>query len=79
MSIKAALGRLTMPDDLSSALAEQGFEELPVTVEHGLAAGRLPRHHDDPFDRMLIAQAAARDLLLLSTDSKFAAYEVRLA
>lgn len=79
MSNKAALGKLTIPDDLSGALAEQRFEELPVTVEDGLAAGRLPRHHDDPFDRMLIAQAAARDLLLLSADSTFAAYEVRLA
>lgn len=78
MSIKAALGKLTVPDGLREELEQQGFSELPVTVDDGLAAGALPRHHDDPFDRMLIAQAARRGLRLLSVDRRFGEYDVRL-
>lgn len=78
MSIKSALGKLTMPDGLSDELGLQGFSELPVSVADGLAAGALPRHHEDPFDRMLIAQAVRRDLLLLTVDGRFSDYEVRL-
>ncbi len=44
-------------------------------MDDGLAAGALPRHHDDPFDRMLIAQAVRRDLVLLTADRRFAAYD----
>lgn len=78
MSIKAALGRLEMPEGLREQLRDEGFSELPVTVEDGIAAGALPRHHDDPFDRMLIAQALRRDLLLLTVDRRFSDYKVRL-
>ncbi|WP_432512233.1 type II toxin-antitoxin system VapC family toxin [Kineococcus sp. SYSU DK001] len=78
MSVKAALGKLTVPDGLREELQQQGFTELPVTVEDGLAAGALPRHHDDPFDRMLIAQAGRRGLRLLSVDRRFSDYDVRL-
>ncbi|NAZ74841.1 PIN domain-containing protein [Kineococcus sp. T13] len=78
MSIKAALGKLSAPDGLREELQQQGFTELPVTVEDGLAAGALPRHHDDPFDRMLIAQAARRGLQLLTVDRRFGDYDVRL-
>lgn len=76
MSIKSALGKLTVPDGLPDMLADQGFVELPVDVVDALAAGRLPRHHDDPFDRMLIAQAMRRGLRLFSVDSRFPAYGV---
>jgi len=55
ISIKPALGELESPDAFASALAASQFQPLPITVPHALAAGRLPRHHDDPFDRMLIA------------------------
>ena len=78
LSIKAALGKVTIPDGLREELEQQDFKELAVTLEDGLAAGALPRHHDDPFDRMLIAQAARRDLLLLTVDRRFADYAVRL-
>ncbi|GIG27785.1 type II toxin-antitoxin system VapC family toxin [Cellulomonas marina] len=78
ISMEAALGRLEVPDGLAQQLEEQGFTPLTISVEDGLAAGALPRHHDDPFDRMLIAQAARRDLLLLTVDARFRAYDVRL-
>lgn len=78
MSIEAVLGKSTLPDGLREELQQQGFTELPVTVDDGSAAGALPRHHDDPFDRVLIAQAARRGLQLLSVDRRFADYDVRL-
>ena len=78
MAIKAARGKLRIPEDLAEEMERQGFEGLPVTVEDGLAAGALPRHHDDPFDRMLIAQARVEGLTLVSEGAAFAAYGVRL-
>ena len=76
MSIKQALGRLDAPADLPAQLESNGFMALPITVAHGLAAGALPRHHDDPFDRMLIAQALVEDLTVASRDERFATYGV---
>ena len=75
-AIKAAVGKLTVPDGLQQELKRHGFDELPVTVEDGLAAGALPRHHSDPFDRMLIAQAARRRFVLVTADRRFADYDV---
>ena len=75
-AIKAAVGKLRVPDGLREELVRHGFDELPVTVEDGLAAGALPRHHADPFDRMLIAQAARRGFVLVTADRRFAAYDV---
>jgi PIN domain nuclease of toxin-antitoxin system len=56
----------------------RAFTPAPITVQDGLDAGRLPRHHDDPFDRMLIAQAAPRGLTIVTADPRFAEYGVRL-
>jgi PIN domain nuclease of toxin-antitoxin system len=78
ISIKKALGKLTAPDDLEHQLRGGGFTPLPVTIAHGIAAGRLPRHHDDPFDRMLIAQAAAEGLTIVTRDKRFGDYNVAL-
>jgi PIN domain nuclease of toxin-antitoxin system len=76
VAIKAAVGKLTVPDGLRQELEQHGFDELPVTVEDGLAAGALPRHHGDPFDRMLIAQAARRRLVVVTADRRFVDYDV---
>jgi PIN domain nuclease of toxin-antitoxin system len=75
-AIKAAAGKLAVPGGLREELERHGFDELPVTVEDGLAAGALPRHHSDPFDRMLIAQAARRRWVLVTADRRFADYDV---
>ena len=53
-----------------------GFRELPVTHPHEIAAGRRPPHHRDPFDRMLVAQAAAEGLTLVSRDAMITLYDV---
>jgi len=63
--------------DVSEAIAGQSFEELPVGVADAARAGALPAPLRDPFDRMLIAQALGRDLILVSIEAPFDAYGVR--
>ncbi len=81
IATKRRLGKLpgveALALDIAGAIARQGFEELPVTVEDGVRAGSLPGPHRDPFDRMLIAQAQARNLVLISGESLFDWYGVR--
>ena len=76
MAIKRALGKLDVPDDLEQQLARHGFTPLPINLAHALAAGALSRHHADPFDRMLIAQALAEGLTIVTRDGRFSAYGV---
>lgn len=78
ISIKKTLGKLAAPDDLEQQVASGGFEALPITIAHGIAAGRLPRHHEDPFDRILIAQAFAEGLTVVTRDKRFGGYGVAL-
>jgi PIN domain nuclease of toxin-antitoxin system len=79
IAIKAALGRLRFPLERIDAILERaGMEQLPIRAAHGVMAGALPRHHGDPFDRMLVAQARVEDLTLVSTDAALSAYDVRL-
>ena len=76
--IKKALGKLAAPDDLERQIDEGGFTELPVSIAHGIAAAALPRHHDDPFDRMLIAQSRIEGLTVVTRDKRFEEYGVPL-
>lgn len=81
IAIKASLGKLkNVPPSLESFLGTEllnnGFEILPVGFEHVMGVYNLPYHHNDPFDRLLIAQAKAEDLPLLSKDKAFGAYPV---
>lgn len=76
ISIKKSLGKLIAPDDLADQVQASGFAPLPITLAHGLAAGQLPRHHDDPFDRMLIAQAIGEGMTVVTRDKRFDAYRV---
>ena len=76
LAIKAGLGRLRMPADLEEALDRRGFQRLGISFTHAAAAGALPRHHGDPFDRMLIAQAQSESLTLVTRDRGLAAYGV---
>ncbi len=78
ISIKKALGKLTAPDDLEQQVNSGGFLPLPISIAHGVAAGQLARHHDDPFDRMLIAQAQAESLTIVTRDKRFHEYGVAL-
>jgi PIN domain nuclease of toxin-antitoxin system len=78
IAIKKAAGRLDAPDDLIEAIEDSNFDALAITPAHGLAAGALPAHHGDPFDRMLIAQAQAEGLTIVTVDRRFADYAVEL-
>ncbi len=76
-AIKRALGKLRFDTaGLLATLASGGFQALPINAAHALAAAELARHHEDPFDRMLIAQAAAMGLTVVTHDRAFEAYGV---
>lgn len=72
--IKKSLGKLSTPDDLLDVLDESGFERLNLSFQHIQCLETLPMLHPDPFDRLLVAQAKAEGLKLLSTDSAVLAY-----
>jgi PIN domain nuclease of toxin-antitoxin system len=76
ITIKQTAGKLVGPADLAERVRDMGFRELPVTHAHAIAAGRLPFHHRDPFDRMLVAQAVTEGLTLVSRDVSIAFYDV---
>ncbi len=78
ISIKKALGKLAVPDDLERQVQAGGFTPLPITIAHGIAAGQLAHHHDDPFDRILVAQALAEGLTIVTRDKRFNDYSVAL-
>jgi len=66
IAIKQGLGKLEAPDDLLDLIEQSGFEALSISSFHAEQAGRLPLAHKDPFDRMLIAQAQAEGLILVT-------------
>lgn len=78
ISIKRALGKLEAPGDLEAMLERHGFVPLSIDVRHALLADELPRHHDDPFDRMLVAQAQLEDLTIVSRDERLSSYGVAI-
>jgi PIN domain nuclease of toxin-antitoxin system len=76
IEIKRATGRLRAPEDVVGMVHDAGFTPLPIGFEHAVAAGRLPLHHRDPFDRMLIAQARVEGLTLATSDPDVSLYDV---
>ena len=81
MATKVRLGRLPAASDITrnfqEYLSQSGFESLPVSAEHGVRAGLLPGPQRDPFDRMLIAQAQAENLTIVSNELAFDSYGIR--
>ncbi len=76
MELKAAKGKLELPDDWLETAEQAGFVSLPVTVADARDSARLPRHHADPFDRLLIAQAREHGLTIATRDSTLQKYGV---
>lgn len=75
LSIKQSHGKLDVDvAGLVRASDRRGWLELPITHRHGAIAGALPHHHRDPFDRMLVAQALAEGLSLLTADKQLRDY-----
>jgi PIN domain nuclease of toxin-antitoxin system len=77
IEIKRAIGKLDAPDDLVQQMSRHRFLELPIHLRHVACLRRLPPHHRDPFDRMLVAQALADDLTLVTRDRRILAYPVK--
>ncbi|SRR5579885_1140753 len=78
IAIKQQLGKLRAPYNLLEAIEFCEFGSLSISPVHALTAGRLPRHHDDPFDRLLVAQALIENFTLVTRDRRLAAYEVQI-
>lgn len=78
IAIKRSLGKLPIADGWLPALLRLDFEPLPITYEHAAAVERLPWHHRDPFDRLLIAQATLEQCVLVSADRQFVPYDVHV-
>ena len=78
VTIKQSIGQLSEPTDVAEEIGYSGFRELPLTLHHAIAAGRLPLIHRDPFDRMLVAQAQCEGLTLVSRDPHVQRYDVGL-
>ena len=76
IAIKRALGKLEAPDGLVETTERAGFDIVPVTGADAETAGALPRHHRDPFDRMLVAQAVRIGAVVVSRDRAFGDYGV---
>jgi PIN domain nuclease of toxin-antitoxin system len=81
MAIKVSLGKLKIEAPFEAFLAHQldlnGIELLPIQLRHVALVTTLPFHHRDPFDRLLIAQAQAEQMPVLSSDPAFDAYPIR--
>lgn len=82
IAIKVRAGRLTLTEPLRAWMPErlerEGFLMLSVTIEHAVTVASLPDHHQDPFDRLLIAQARVEGLTLVTSDAAFDDYDVRV-
>jgi len=81
IAIKVRLGRLPTAADLvadfKGYIQREGFELLSISAEHGIRAGLLPGPHKDPFDRMLIAQAQAENIPIITNEAVFGSYGIR--
>jgi PIN domain nuclease of toxin-antitoxin system len=82
IAIKYHLGKLPLPESptsyVPSRMQASGTAPLSVEHSHALQVGRLPDHHRDPFDRLLVSQAILENLVLLTADSQLEPYDVRL-
>ena len=76
IAIKKSLGKLDAPEDLETQIEVHNFQALPITITHGVAVGKLPWHHKDPFDRIIIAQAICESATIITRDKKFNLYNV---
>jgi PIN domain nuclease of toxin-antitoxin system len=76
IAIKRDLGKLVFDGSVAEHLTANGFTPLAITVAHAEGVEVLPRHHGDPFDRLLVSQALAEDATVVTRDAAIAAYDV---
>ena len=78
VAIKRRLGKLDAPDNLLEQLERSGVDMLPITARHADRVGKLPLHHRDPFDRLLVAQAKIEGLSLITADGQLSRYGIKI-
>jgi PIN domain nuclease of toxin-antitoxin system len=78
ISIKQTLGKLQAPNNLEQEIEKRGFRTLPLEYRHGARLRHLPNHHQDPFDRLLLAQALEESLTLITHDKKLTSYSAKI-
>ncbi|MBB5032611.1 PIN domain-containing protein [Prosthecobacter vanneervenii] len=82
IALKHSIGKLALPEPprtwWSNQVARWGLVELPISAEALLASSELPKHHKDPFDRVILAQAQIDNCQLVSSDSEFPSYGIPL-
>jgi PIN domain nuclease of toxin-antitoxin system len=82
IAIKARLGRITLPRNMESFISRQielnAFTVLPIQLSHALRVAKLPPHHEDPFDRLLVAQSQVEKLMLVTADKTIRRYSVEV-
>ena len=78
IAVKRSLGKLDVPQEYLSLLLSAGVQPLAVSVEHAAGVEQLPPHHRDPFDRVLVSQAAVEGAALVSRDEALRPYDVTL-
>lgn len=78
ISIKKAIGKLDIPDNLLEEIETHRFDLLDITAEHAKLAGELPPIHQDPFDRMLIAQSMLDSFTLITRDKTIPKYDIKV-
>ncbi len=76
ISLKRSIGKLHVTTDIEGAITAAGFQVLPLSFSHIQQLDRLPLHHRDPFDRMLIAQAKSESLTLVTADKLVLQYDI---
>ena len=77
LSIKQSIGKIQLAGPISSFVKQSRFLELPVTTEYAEEAAKLPLHHRDPFDRMLVVQAMIENLTLITADRRLSNYDIK--
>lgn len=78
MVIKQTKGQLKIPKGIEGGIESSGLMILPIEISHVLKTGKLPRYHNDPFDRILISQALVENLTLITSDKKIWKYHLKL-
>lgn len=78
IAVKRSSGKLEAAGDIETWIRDNQFRGLDVTVAHAIRSAELPRHHQDPFDRLLVAQAQLDELTLVTSDEQLSAYDVEI-
>lgn len=76
IAIKQAKGKLDAPEDIEPLMVRHRFESLPIVFSHARVVRSMPFHHDDPFDRILVAQAMVEGLTLITRDTRLKRYNI---